>query len=159
MLPPHAAIPQFEPSNMVSAALCVTTVVVCVVAQGEQAVACNPRTWGILAQCPMAALAAEEDVHTTVRHLRTTHERPNRCSERCARLRWGVSRVLEAHPSTQAVACTPQGLWALAMVSLASSTISSMCTRCDLRFGAFRARTANGELRCISRNLVERDMC
>eukprot|EP00966_Prymnesium_polylepis_P140527 3245732-Prymnesium_polylepis.1 len=74
----------------------------------------------------MAALAAEDGVHTTVRHPRTTHKRPNRCGERRARLRWGVSRVLVAHPSTQAVAYTPQGLWALNLVSLASSTISRM---------------------------------
>ena len=44
--------PQFEPSNMVLAALCVTMVVVCVVAQGEQAVACNPRTWGHIGPVP-----------------------------------------------------------------------------------------------------------
>ena len=49
---PHTAIPQFEPSNMVSAALCVTTVVVCVVTQDDQAVACYP--WGVGAYRPSA---------------------------------------------------------------------------------------------------------
>eukprot|EP00966_Prymnesium_polylepis_P131987 3052353-Prymnesium_polylepis.1 len=48
----HTAIPQFEPSNMVSAVLCVTTVVVCVVTQDDQAVACYP--WGVGAYWPSA---------------------------------------------------------------------------------------------------------
>ena len=48
----HTAIVQFEPSNMVSAALCVTTVVVCVVTQDDQAVACYP--WGVGAYRPSA---------------------------------------------------------------------------------------------------------
>ena len=50
---------------------CVVVVVVCVPPPslaGDHAVSCHPWGIGALPQCPMAALAAEDGVHTTVRH-------------------------------------------------------------------------------------------
>ena len=63
---PYDTEPQFEPSNTVSGAPNVVVVVcVCPPKVTKQCPAI-PGVWGHCPQYPMAALAAEDDVHTTV---------------------------------------------------------------------------------------------
>ena len=102
----------------------------------------------------MATLDAEDDVHNQPYDTRTAIRTVEYGvgSAEC-----GCGGVCVAHPSSQAVAYTPQGSWTLALVPLAGSTISSMWTRCELHLAAFRGRIANGELRCNSRELAKSD--
>ena len=91
--------------------------------EGDQAVPHHPRDVGALPQCPMAALAAEDGARTTVWHswhlFRAVEYDVGSAVHDCG-------GVLVAHPSSQAVAYTPQGSWSLASVPLAGSTICSM---------------------------------
>ena len=63
---------------------------VCVPPEGDQAVSCHPWGLGHCPQCPMAALDAEDGVHTTERPPNRNSNRRIRCRERRKWLWWCV---------------------------------------------------------------------
>ena len=82
--------PQFEPSNTVSGAPNVVVVVCVCPPKVTKQFPAIPGVWRHCPQYLMAALAAEDDVHTTERHPnRIAQFAPNTVSARCwERRKW-----------------------------------------------------------------------